>query len=278
MQHVREAVAGQAHQATVPRRLAGKRAVVTGGGSGIGRASAVRLAAEGARVVVADVRDHLAEETVALISDAGDEASWQHCDVADEEQVRTLMTDAVERLGGGLDVLVTSAGIGGGRGCVHELTHHDWQLVLAVNLSGTFLSCKYAIPGMLSAGGGSIVTISSVAGVVVSGGSTAAYKASKAGVIQLTRQVAVEYAADGIRANCVCPGLVRTRLGEHNREIAHLRTTIATRPRLQRTVDAPIPRAADPAEIAGAVAFLASGDASFITGSVVLADGGFAAI
>ncbi len=117
-----------------------------------------------------------------------------------------------------------------------------------------------------------------MAGVVVSGGSTAAYKASKAGVIQLTRQVAVEYAAYGIRANCVCPGLVRTRLGEHNREIAHLRTTIVTRPRLQRTVDAPIPRAADPAEIAGAVAFLASGDASFITGSVVLADGGFAAI
>lgn len=167
-------------------RLAGRRALVHGGGSGIGRASAIRLAAEGASVVVADVRPQLAESAALEIAAGGGTASWTECDIGDEDQVAEASRIAAERLQG-LDTLVASAGIAT-RGVVHELSLSDWELVLRVNLAGVFLACKHAIPPMVEAGGGSVVTIGSVSSVVVGGGGSAAsYKAAKGGVLQLTR-------------------------------------------------------------------------------------------
>lgn len=262
-------------------RLRGRRALVYGGGSGIGRASAERLAAEGAAVVVADIRPELAEAVAAAITDAGGtasaSASWTACDIGDEEQVVAATRTAVEAMGG-LDTLVASAGIAT-RGVVHELTLADWELVLRVNLTGVFLACKHAVPPMIEAGGGSVITIGSVSSVVIGGGGSAAsYKAAKGGVLQLTRQVAVDYAAAGIRANCVCPGAVATNLGVHSRELVPQLTTDSTVPPTKVTLVPPIDRAADPAEIASVVAFLASDDASFMTGSAVMVDGGLTAI
>lgn len=258
-------------------RLDGRRALVHGGGSGIGRASALRLAADGAAVAVADIRHELAEGTVEMINATGGTASWTSCDIADEDQVAATTAAAVEMMGG-IDILVASAGIAT-RGIVHELSLSDWELVLRVNLTGVFLACKHAIPPMLEAGGGSVITIGSVSSVVVGGGGSAAsYKAAKGGVLQLTRQVAVDYAAGGIRANCVCPGLVATNLGVHSRELAPQLTTDATVRPTKVTVVPPIERPADPSEIASVVAFLASDDSSFMTGSAVMVDGGLTAI
>lgn len=253
-------------------RLDGRRALVTGGGSGIGRASAVRMAAEGARVFVTDVRDGLAREAAAEVG-----GSWAHCDVASEGDVADATARAADALGG-IDVLVAAAGIAT-PGLVHELSLEDWDLVLRVNLTGMFLSAKHAIPHMLDAGRGSIVTIGSVSSVVIgAGGSAASYKASKGGVLQLTRALAVDYAANDIRANCVCPGAVATNLGRHSAELRPALATAAPSPPVKITIEAPIHRRADPSEIASVVAFLASDDASFITGAAVMADGGYTAI
>ena len=258
-------------------RLAGRRILVTGGGSGIGAASAVRLAAEGASVMVADVREALATDVAKQISGDGGHAEAIACDVASEEEVEAAAR-ATANAFGGLDGLVACAGIAT-RGIVHELTLADWELVLRVNLTGVFLACKHAVPFMLEAGAGSIVTIGSVSSVIVgAGGSAASYKAAKGGVLQLTRQVAVDYAANNIRANCVCPGAVRTNLGTHSRELSDITTTEPTVGPTKITIAAPMVRASDPSEIGSVVAFLISDDASFMTGSAVMVDGGLTAI
>lgn len=258
-------------------RLAGRRALVTGAGSGIGRASAMRLAEEGAAVMATDVREAEVKETAQMIVDRGGAAwSWV-CDVSEEESVKEA-TNATDTGLGGIDTLVCCAGIST-RGIVHELTLHDWELVLRVNLTGVFLSCKHALPYMVAAGGGSVVTIGSVSSVIIgAGGSAASYKAAKGGVLQLTRQVAVDYAASNVRANCVCPGAVTTNIGAHARELAPCLTTEATLPPTKIRAVPPMARSADAAEIASVVAFLASGDASFMTGSAVMVDGGLTAI
>lgn len=258
-----------------PGRLSGRRAAVTGGGSGIGRACAIRLAQEGAAVAVLDIREGSASAVASDIRALGVDAVGIACDVGDEQSVRSAIVDAAERLGG-LDILVAAAGVAT-RGAVHELTLADWELVLRTNLTGVFLAAKYAIPHFLSAGRGAIVTIGSVSSVVIGpGGSAASYKAAKGGVLQLTRAIAVEYAPANIRANCVCPGGVTTSLAIHSRELET--TTTPTYQPHRPSLKWPMDRYADPMEIAGAVAFLASDDSSFITGTAVMVDGGLTAI
>jgi 2-keto-3-deoxy-L-fuconate dehydrogenase len=230
--------------------LAGKRALVTGAGSGIGAAVARRLAAEGAQVIVAD----LAPEAVA------DELGAQAIvlDVRDEDQVAPAMAD--------LDVLVNVAGIGSTTNAP-DTTLDVWENVFAVNARGTFLCCKHAIPGMAARGGGSIVNIASVAGLVGLR-NRAAYCASKGAVISLTRALAVDHVADGIRVNAVAPGTVDSpwvrRLVEDVGE-----SLDALRARQ------PMGRLGTPEEIADAVVYLAA--AEFVTGSVLVIDGGLTA-
>lgn len=259
-------------------RLSGKRAVLTGAGSGIGRAAARLFAAEGAAVFVSDVRADSAEETARLIAAAGGDAGWCACDVGHESQVAEMTRRAVDRLGG-LDTLVMSAGIFT-RGRLHELSLHDWEWVLRVNLSGMFLCARAAIPHLIQAGGGAVVAVGSVSSVVSGrGSSSAAYKVSKAGVLQLARTIAVEYADRGIRANCVCPAGVDTDFEKHAGEDAARATSVLSDPiPSATTVFNLLGRLARAEEIAEVIAFLASDAASFVTGSAVMADGGFTAI
>lgn len=259
-------------------RLQGRRALLTGAGSGIGRAAALRLASEGAEVVVTDLKSELAQDVADQIRQAGGQATALACDVSDEAQVRESVAAANSAMGG-VDALVLSAGIFT-RGYVHELTLDDWEWVLRVNLTGMFLMAREALPLLVAAGGGSLVTVGSVASVVSAAGSSAvSYKVSKAGVLQLTRTIAVEYADQGIRANCVCPAGVESQFEEHAEENA-LRATTQTdrRPSRVPVVRNLLGRRAQPEEIATVIAFLVSDEASFVTGSAVMADGGYTAI
>jgi NAD(P)-dependent dehydrogenase (short-subunit alcohol dehydrogenase family) len=259
------------------RRLDGRRALITGGGSGIGRAAVLRLAAEGASVAVLDKRAGLAESAAAEVEQAGGKALALECDVGVEAEVERATRAAAEAWGG-LDSVFANAGTAGA-GWIHDTALEDWEAVLRVNLTGVFLTAKHTIPWLLEAHGGAIVTTGSIASLVVGGGGSAAsYAASKGGVLQLTRQIAVDYGKQRIRANCLCPGAVATGLGGHAREDgAEARTPPGERlPRAPAWT--PMPRVADPAELAAVVAFLLSDDASFMTGSAVLADGGYTAI
>jgi 3-oxoacyl-[acyl-carrier protein] reductase len=258
-------------------KLNGRSAIVTGGAYGIGRACAIRLAREGARITIGDVRDDGAAETVELVRAGGGEAVAVHCDIGDEAQVAAMAAKAVEAFGG-VDVLVANAGIST-RAPLHELELADWERVLRVNLTGTFLCVRAAIRQMLAQGrGGSIITIGSVQSVVISGSGAASYKASKGGILMLTRSVAAEYADDGIRANCVLPGWIDTDIQVHMAEESPTWVSQASYQARTYPVEAPIRRPADPMEVAHVVAFLASDEASFMTGAAVPVDGGYLAI
>jgi NAD(P)-dependent dehydrogenase (short-subunit alcohol dehydrogenase family) len=252
-------------------RVDGRRILVTGGGSGIGAASARLLGSEGARVAVADVREYLARE-VASVLPAGVAVA---CDVGDEGSVASAVAIAAEALDG-IDGVVACPGVAT-HGATHELTLADWELVMRINLTGVFLTIKHTLPHLLAAGGGTIVTIGSVASFVAAGSNAVSYGASKAAVVQLTRNVAVEYAARGIRANCVCPGAADTRIVEHSKE---LRASLTT-PRgdgVTATKEPPIGRRATAEEIAAVIGFLTSDDSSYVTGAALLADGGYTAV
>jgi NAD(P)-dependent dehydrogenase (short-subunit alcohol dehydrogenase family) len=258
-------------------RLAGKRAVITGAGSGIGRGTALRFAAEGAAVVCADVDVPGAEETVALITKDGGTALACRADVADEADAERMIAECVTAYGG-LDVLYANAGIAGvGTGADTSLV--DWQRVIGVNLTGVFLSDKYALRQLLAQGtGGSIVNQASVGGLVGVAG-IPPYAAAKAGVIGLTRQLAVEYGPSSIRVNALCPGTVPTPLVRATYEQrGGFGTNTGETPdetlELQRTRRFPLGRLGTEDDVAMAVVYLASDESTWVTGQVWAIDGG----
>jgi NAD(P)-dependent dehydrogenase (short-subunit alcohol dehydrogenase family) len=258
-------------------KLDGRIAVVTGGGSGIGRACALKLAEEGAAVMIGDIRLELAGETAEMIKSSGRSAGFVHCDVGDEKDVMSMAAKTVEEFGG-IDILVSNAGTATAGG-IHELSLEDWNHVIRIQLTGTFLCAREALRHMINHGGGNIITMGSVSSLVIgAGGSAASYKAAKGGILQFTRAIATEYADKGIRANCVCPGAVATNLGKHIMEEAGNWTSEIKDKRRSYQMDVPMARRADPMEIANVVAFLASDDSSFMTGSAVMVDGGYTAV
>ena len=245
-------------------RLAGKVAIVTGGASGIGAATVRRFAAEGARVVIADIDDEGGARVAAEVSRAGGAAVHQHADVSVLADLEATVALACARFGG-LDVIHNNAAATGG-GYVSEIDPATWDQSLRVMLTGVFYGMRAAIPALLERGGGSIINTSSVEGFY--GEMMAApYCTAKAGLLTLTRTVAIEYGRKGIRANCICPGAVDTPL-------LALMDHFAPRPRAELAAAHAIGRIIRPDEIANVVLFLASDESSAITGAAIVADGG----
>jgi NAD(P)-dependent dehydrogenase (short-subunit alcohol dehydrogenase family) len=243
-------------------RLAGKVAVVTGAGSGIGLATVRRFAAEGATVVCVDVDAEAGEKAAAEVG-----GSAVAVDVTDEDGVRALFDDTVERYGR-VDIAFNNAGISPpDDDSILETSLDAWRRVQEVNLTSVYLCCKYAIGHMRRGGGGSVINTASFVAVTGSATSQISYTASKGGVLALSRELGVQFAREGIRVNALCPGPVNTPL---------LRELFAKDPEraARRLVHVPMGRFAEAEEIAAAVAFLASDDASFITASTFLVDGG----
>lgn len=246
------------------KRLSDKVAVITGAASGIGAATARLFAQEGARVVIGDIRGDVAEQTAADIRSRKGKALAVQVDVTVPEQVRAMIAMAVDHYGG-LHILHSNAGVASS-GTVETLLLDEWQHVLAVNLTGLFLCAKFAIPEIRRSGGGSVIATSSSTGVAPEK-DIAAYAASKGGLIILVKQMALDYARDGIRVNCVCPGWIDTPFND---------PFIPDPQTHQATIDAMVPegRQGTPEEVARAALFLASEDSSYITGHVLNIDGG----
>lgn len=237
-------------------RLAGKLALVTGAGSGIGKAIATKFVAEGARVIVTDISGAEVETAAAL------GAQHRRVDVSDENSVREL-EEWIRAEHGGLDILANNAGIPGGQARIHEYPVHEWDKVFAVNSRGVFLVLAAGLRLMLESGGGAVVNTASLAGLRATP-LTSGYVASKGAVVQLTKAAALEYAKDGIRVNAIAPGVVNTAILQawDDENLSRILESV------------PMGRGGEPEELANVVAFLASDEASFVSGQIWAADGG----
>jgi NAD(P)-dependent dehydrogenase (short-subunit alcohol dehydrogenase family) len=247
-------------------RLDGRVALITGGGNGMGRAASLLFAAEGASVVVADVDEGNGRATVDAVTGAGGRAAFVAADVSDAASVAAMVESAVSAYGG-LHVLYNNAGIfPADDGGTLDTPEPTWDRVMAVNLKGVWLGCRYGIPAMLDSGGGSVVNVASFVAFIGAATAQVAYTASKGGVLSLTREVAVEYARRGIRVNALCPGPVATPLLEE----------LMSDPdrRARRLTHIPMGRLGRAEELAKAALFLASDDSSYMTGAALVVDGG----
>lgn len=249
------------------KKLDGKIAIVTGGASGIGEGIVRKLAAEGATVVSADIQDELGRQVVESVKQAGGKAEYFTADLRDLGQIRALV-DHVVSTHGRLDILVPNAGMQYEK-ILTETSEEEYDHMMDVNMKGTFFCCKAGVEAMLKTGGGSIVATGSVLSLVAEP-SLAAYCATKAGILNLMKSIAADYGRRNIRANCVCPGFINTPLGD--RYFDALPDPAAARKEADELHA--LGRMGEPAEVAACVAFLAGDDASFVTGSALVVDGG----
>ena len=249
-------------------RLDGKVAFISGGARGMGAEEARLFAQQGAKVAIGDIIEEDGRKVEAEINEAGGECLFVRLDVTSEANWQDAIAATVSRFGA-LHILVNNAGIGGVGGLVEDTSVEDWDRVMDINGKGVFLGTKAAIPEMQTAGGGSIINISSQLGIVATDNSSPQYHASKGAVRILTKSTAIQFAPDGIRANSVHPGPVNTAMTERRREDPEAFAVMRSR--------IPLGRFAEPIEIANAVLYLASDESSFVTGSEVVVDGGWVA-
>jgi len=251
-------------------RLTDKVALITGAGGGQGRAAALLFAQEGAKVIVTDIKVEGGEETVRLVRAAGGQAMFRAADVSQAAQVEAAVRFAVDTYGS-LNILYNNAAVLHRKDApVTNLEEEVWDQIIGVNLKGVYLGCKYAVPEISKAGGGSVINTSSLAGLL-GVGNVHAYTAAKGGVISLTRAVAMAYAAQKVRCNVICPGAVDTPMMAH---VLH-----GANPKLRQGFEKghPLGRLGTPEDIAAMALYLASDESSWVTGSVFTVDGGFAA-
>ncbi len=250
-------------------RLKDKVALITGGSSGIGKESAILFAQEGAKVVVADVDDDGARKTVGLIQDMGNEASYIYADVSKANDC-SMMVEHAEAKFGKLDILFNNAGIMHSSDDDAEKTEEEtWDLTMNINAKGVFLGCKYGIPALKRAGGGSIINTASFVSILGAATPQVAYTASKGAVLSLTRELAVIHARENIRVNALCPGPLKTEL--------LMKFLDTDEKKNRRLIHIPMGRFGEADEMAKAALFLASDDASYVTGTEFMVDGGITA-
>lgn len=245
-------------------RLKDKIAIITGGGSGIGRATAIRFANEGAKIVIADRNEKTGEETLGLLKEKNSEAIFVKTNVADSKSVQNLVNQAVECFGG-IDILFNNAGVGNSEVRSVDLEEKEWDSVIDINLKSVFLGIKYAIPELIKSGNGVIINTASLLGLKGKK-YVSAYNASKGGVILLTQNAALEYGKYNIRVNAIAPGIIDTNIIEQWKNDERKWPIMSKANALGRV--------GKPEEIASAALFLASDEASFVTGTTLSVDGG----
>jgi len=250
-------------------RLDGKVAVITGGGSGMGKIASELFASEGAKVVLTDVNDEAGEAAAAGIVATGGDAAYVHADVSKESEAEAMVRAAVERFGG-LHILYNNAGVMlPDDGSVDTTDERIWDITLGVNVKGVAFGCKFGVPAMIASGGGSIINVASFVAWLGAATSQTAYTASKGAVLAMTREIAVEYARKGVRCNALCPGPIETPL---------LMQLLSDEQKKQRRfVHIPMGRLGQAEELAKAALFLASEDSSYMTGASLIVDGGITA-